>query len=105
MNIVPGGIEVSLGEQRARMTEGMDLQGDSLLEPCLELGIGRIEGIAEDADWRAAVFRLKDIKNRSRNASYRADSRRSSMPRMTTASTPGSPSHCGVVSLGKSRPT
>ena len=36
------------------------------------------------------------------NASYRAVSRMSSMASTTTASTPGSPTHIGVKSLGES---
>src|SRR5262245_41250759 len=35
-----------------------------------------------------------------RKVSYLAGSRMSSMARMTTASTPSSPTHCGVISLG-----
>ena len=38
-----------------------------------------------------------------KNFSYPAAARISSMPKVTTASTPSSPTHCGVMSLGKSR--
>jgi len=40
-----------------------------------------------------------------RNDSYFCGSRRSSIERTTTASTPGSPTHCGVINLGKFKPT
>ena len=46
-------------------------------------------------------FRRRRIGRR--NSSYFLESRMSSMARMTTASTPSSPTHCGVMSFGKSR--
>jgi len=47
---------------------------------------------------------IQALEDRAQSrASYFFESRMSSMARMTTASTPGSPTHCGVVSLGKSR--
>jgi hypothetical protein len=48
---------------------------------------------------RPSIFFSRSRMGR-RNASYFAGSRMSSIARMTAASTPGSPIHCGVTNFG-----
>ncbi len=85
------------------MSQGVDFEREALREPFLEPWICRVDLVGHDADRRAAVDRLEPVEDRPEICSYLAGSRMSSIASTTTASTPGSPTQRGVISLGKSR--
>src|SRR3954464_4507242 len=66
------------------------------------LGVGATEKMLTGA--RPSIF-FNRSSNGRKNFSYGSLARMSSTPNVTTASTPVSPTHCGVVNFGKFTPT
>jgi hypothetical protein len=55
--------EVAFGQERAGVREGVGLQRETFPEPCLELGILRVDPIRHDADRRPAIDRFQPVED------------------------------------------
>ena len=87
-------LKISLMQKRAGVGKRVHLNGKAFLKPCLNLLIFRLTGARPSIFFNRSKMGLKKF-------SYFGASRMSSIPNVTTASTPFSPTHCGVISLGK----
>ena len=84
------------------MVDRVHLDRQAFLEPFLKPRMIGPNLVGHDAESGPAVDRLEPVQDRPKKCLVPLGIRMSSIASTTTASTPGSPTHWGVISLGKS---